>query len=204
MRRAIIAVRDLIEPRPIDTFAADPRRWLREQSRPLGPCWLLAHADDWVIWGRVDAERCVVGADAVATATSGATLAPPLRGVTLQSARLFSPRGEILVWRDGDLEWHARAIRQADGNEPAQLREAFDERQILWGDHGSPVADSDFVQLSDGAQGLRHVVPLSEATGSFSRRPLRLRVRHYLVEDEGGEARIVQSRLVNLSLEDLP
>lgn len=56
--------------------------------------------------------------------------------------------------------------------------------------------------MSDGVQGLYHAVPLPPETISTHKdggyRPLRLQVRHYLVDDELGQARIGFSRLVKL------
>ena len=58
--------------------------------------------------------------------------------------------------------------------------------------------------MSDGAQGLRHAIPL-DVRGKFdeSSRPLRLWVRHYLQDDESGFTRIVASRLFDVKLEEV-
>jgi hypothetical protein len=56
----------------------------------------------------------------------------------------------------------------------------------------------DFTLLRDGAQGLRHAVPVALAIGAADGKatPHRLLVRHYLADEDF--ARIVASRLVDL------
>ncbi len=56
--------------------------------------YLLAHAEDGVIWGRLDGEELIT------SHTIAPKYSPPLRAVTLQTVRLFAPVGELLVWRD--------------------------------------------------------------------------------------------------------
>jgi len=128
-------------------------------------------------------------------------VSPSLRIETLQQARLFAPKGEILLWRDGDGNWNARLIRDAEDGEEAVWQEAVDEAQILWGTDGR-VLSKGFTLMSNGAQGLRHVVPIEVNTkpGDLNR-PLRLRVRHYIEEDDEGYARIVASRLMDITTE---
>jgi len=239
----------------------DAHGWLQEAAHLYKLRWLLAHADDGVIWG------AVVG-NGAATSLALQPGGPSLSLETLQAARLFSTAAELLVWRDGRGAgargtWHARLVRDLDphievketeveeaagatgaagttgiaetsttagptgttettptaatgvaagsaeaseaGEAPADIMEgcSFDEEQILWGTHGEEagvVAGVTFVTMSDGAQGLRHTVPLTEAAGRHNGRPLRLSVRHYILEDgEGspvpGVARVVLSRL---------
>jgi len=154
-------------------------------AQRYGLSWLLAHADDGVVWG-----ACV-------DTDSGLRLAvqptpPTLRLTTLQMARLFAPHAELLLWREGI--WRARLVRDHVQGEEARpdgtmlLNEAFDEAQILWGDRttrAGTVEGVAFVTMSDGAQGLRHTVPLAVPLGRHDKRPLRLHVRHYVAEDGG-------------------
>ncbi len=177
----------------IDTTGiADVRSWLREMAGQYKLNWLLAHADDGVIWGENRADALVTSHEA-APDTS-----PPLRTATLQQARLFSISGELLLWRDDDGDWKASLIREARSNERPDYEESIDEWRILWGTEACPAVNG-FSRLNDGGQGLRHAVPI-EIAGVFneSGRPLRLQVRHYVTEDELGFARIAASRLVNL------
>ena len=169
----------------------DPKAWLQTQAVTYQLDWLLAHADDGAIWGRMEAGKLLVAPEP-----------PPLRLETLQQARLFSSAAELLLWRDGDNDFHARLIRDVNEAKNAVFTEALDERQMLWGTDAQPLKNTGFTVMSDGARGLRHVVPLHLA-GAFGEenRPLRLRVRHYLEEDASGFVRVTASRLVELTEE---
>lgn len=196
MKREIKPSPAVVEPIAVGDID-DIRAWLQTQANRHRLQWLLAHADDGVIWGRIAENGQLITADNVAPEVS-----PPLRSETLQQMRLFGEDGELLLWRDGDNEWHARLIRQPVDGEPPTFTEAIDELQILWGTDPNPL-DSAFTLMSDGAQGLRHAVPLV-VSGKYSEenRPLRLWVRHYLKYDENGFTRIIASRLVGLKLEN--
>lgn len=195
MKREIKQRPAVVEPVAVDSLG-DVKSWVEEQAAKHGLKWLLAHADDGVIWGRIDANGQLITSDSVAPHIS-----PPLRTETLQQARLFAEHAELLLWRDGDNRWHARLIRDAGDGETPTFTDAIDEPQILWGTDPQPLPEG-FTLMSDGAQGLRHAVPLKVA-GKFDEasRPLRLWVRHYLQDDEHGFTRIVASRLLDLRLE---
>jgi len=200
MIRTIQPAPALVEVAPVDGVVSDLPGWLAEAGRAYGLRWLLAHADDGVIWG-----QCLFSDDA-APRLALQPAPPALRPETLQMARLFGPDAELLLWRDSDGAWHARLLRDVAGDEKPIFQESFDEEQILWGDHGRVSGESNgvaFVEMSDGAQGLRHTVPLADAAGDYAERPLRLRVRHYVAEDgddspSPGFARVVASRLCEL------
>jgi CRISPR-associated protein (TIGR03984 family) len=168
----------------------DPATWLVQQAGN-SECYLLAHADDGLIWGKVENGVLTTSHDA-ARGTPYAEVSPPLREVTLQSARLFNNDCEILLWRD-DSSWRARAIYTANGDQ-ATFVEAIDERQLLWGNQAEAISDT-FTLLSDSGQGLRHIAPVAISADAL---PLRLRVRHLISEDKTGFARITASRLVTL------
>ncbi|MBI3950567.1 MAG: TIGR03984 family CRISPR-associated protein [Acidobacteria bacterium] len=194
MKREINSYPAVFEPITVGNIG-DVKDWLQTQAAQYKLKWVLAHADDGVIWGKVDNGQLITS-DAVASQVS-----PPLRLETLQTARLFALHAELLVWRDGDNQWHARLIRDAKNGEKVIWEGAVDESQVLWGTDTQSLAHG-FTLMTDGAQGLRHAVPL-EAKGKFDEqsRPLRLWVRHYLDEDDNGFARIVASRLFDLRME---
>jgi CRISPR-associated protein (TIGR03984 family) len=194
MRREIKPHPAVVECIPTDSIN-DVKEWLQTQAATHELKWLLAHADDGVIWGKVE-NRSLLTSDTVAPEVS-----PPLRSETLQQARLFAEHAELLLWCDGDNQWHARLIRQpADGETPT-FTDAIDEPQLLWGTHGEH--RNGFTLLRDGAQGLRHAVPVELPLGqNHEAKPPRLWVRHYLQDDENGFTRIVASRLVDLKEED--
>jgi CRISPR-associated protein (TIGR03984 family) len=196
--------------------AQQATEWFTEQAAALAKIigtadwYLLAHADDGVIWGKVAGGNLTMSDRAIGD--KHATLSPndtarteveaalktcaPLRRETLQQARLFCEKGELLVWRDGDNRFHARLLRDAQHGEASLWDEHFDEPQMLWGssNHDTPLPH-DFTLWSDGAQGLRHAMPLPpaiDAQGNAA--PPRLVVRHYI--SMKGFARVEASRLV--------
>jgi CRISPR-associated protein (TIGR03984 family) len=174
----------------------NPKEWLQAQAVQHSLQWLLAHADDGVIWGKLE-NGMLLTSDASAPEVS-----PPLRAETLQQARLFASHTELLLWRESESGWRARLIRDVDANTESHFQEAFDEPQILWGTRAQPLSNG-FTLMSDGVQGLRHAPPV-KLDGAFDerRRPLRLWVRHYLTKDENGFIYIAASRLFNLTVEE--
>lgn len=193
MKREIEQHPAVVEPVAVDSLG-NVRSWLQEQAGKHNLKWLLAHADDGVIWGRLNA-RQLVTSDSVAPEVS-----PPLRAETLQQARLFAEHAELLLWRDGDNQLHACLIRDAAEDETPTFTDAIDEAQLLWGTHGEH--RNNFTLLRDGTQGLRHAVPIPLPLGKNNETdPPRLWVRHYLEDDDNGFTRIVASRLFDLRLE---
>lgn len=177
---------------PINTTGlAEVGEWLFVQAQRYGLRWLLAHADDGVIWGRVEGDGLL---------TSGSVaqeISPPLCLQTLQQARLFAPHAELFLWRDGNNLWFARLIRDAQQGEAPTWEEAIDEPYILWGTAAKPLGRG-FTLMIEGGQGFRHAVPVEVRRGNLKEKLLCLWVRHYLGEDTDGFARIATSRLVKL------
>jgi len=192
MKRDIKACRELMRMVDVPT-PLEPVVWLTEQAGDA-ECFLLAHADDGLFWGKVESGVLSTSHDA-AHGSEYAEISPPLREATLQTARLFNENGEILLWRDAETgTWRARMIYTTNDDQAATFVEAIDEHQLLWGNQAEAISDT-FTLLSDGGQGLRHIVPISIPVEAL---PLRLRVRHLISEDDTGFARITASRLVAL------
>jgi CRISPR-associated protein (TIGR03984 family) len=192
MKREIKPCREVLQMLDVPA-QLDPAVWLAEQAGG-SDCYLLAHADDGLIWGK-EVNGVLVTSHDAARNTGYAQVSPPLREVTLQTARLFNHNGEILLWRDSEtLSWRARMIYTVNVSQAVTFVEAIDERQLLWGNQVEALPNT-FTVLSDSGQGLRHIAPVSIAAEAL---PLRLRVRHFISEDETGFARITASRLVTL------
>jgi CRISPR-associated protein (TIGR03984 family) len=194
MRREIEKQSYSLTPVEVDgVFSDDAADWLAEKARDYKLTTLLAHADDGLIWGRMDGERLISSHDAFPD------IAPKLRSLTLQQARLFGPQAELLLWRDREGKWSARLLDD-DGTEKQGYY--FDEAQLQWGDHQEGKETRGFTLAADGQEGLRHAPPLPAGEigfGPSGSHPLRLHVRHYLERDEDdGALIIVQSRLVKL------
>ncbi|MEH2169969.1 MAG: CRISPR-associated protein Csx19 [Nostoc sp.] len=171
------------------------RKWLQKkvQSSGYNLKYLLAHAEDGVIWGYFNPEGNLI------TATEPEKLFPKykfpvFRYETLQQCRVFGDSEEIMFWRTED---GLKAILIKDN----QHSEFITEQQILWGTQAEQIKDK-FTLVSDGSQGLRHAVPLP--TIEFDKtqklyRPLYIVVRNYINYDpKTGLARIYLSRLVSL------
>ncbi len=172
------------EVEPGAAFTADPAAWLAGQMGAGRP-WLLAHADDGVIWGKLSEDgQLHLSSDAF----DHPALAAPLRASTLLQVRVFGPAGELLIWRT-DTGFAGREI--ADG--AAAGADAYEETTLLWGRATTQVAGEFTVCVEDGA-GQRHAPPLQLKRGQRA----RLVVRHYVDYDEHGQAYVRLSRLVKV------
>ena len=169
--------------------------WLEEQAKKYTLEYLLAHAEDGVIWGHFKSSKLT---------TSGSKDVFPefakLHLSTLQQCRIFSKDAEVMLWKiDQDLK--ARLIT----DDHLSKGDYISEDQILWGTQAE-AEQNGFTLVSDGQQGLRHAVPLTTIPfnkANRSNRPLRLTVRHYIDYDELGVARIYLSRLVSLTAKEI-
>ncbi len=166
--------------------------WVVENA-PETAVTLLVFSLDGLIWGELESGALTTSHDVAPD------YSPALHRDTLQEARLFGKTAELHIWRANN-ELHAQIITDdLNGKE----HEYIDESQILWGNHAESIGESGFSLMSDGVQGLFHAVPLSSTKNSTQKdggyRPLRLQVRHYLVDGDFGQARIGFSRLVELT-----
>lgn len=191
MKREIINTTATCEAVKMDGFVDEPTKWLSRQMQARKLKYLLAHADDGVIWGRLDGEELITSHD-VASQYS-----PPLRAETLLTARIFAHAGELLAWRDEAGEWAGRLIAEVPQGATAEWINAVDEQQVLLGTKAKPL-ERGFALMSEGSQGLFHVVPLNPGQIDEQNRTLRLVVRHYLKADNYGFVRVNASRLISL------
>lgn len=176
--------------------------WIEKQAKDWQLNYLLAHAEDGVIWGRFDNSKLTTTDEIFDKNIFGVDL-PVLRLSTLQQCRIFGEKAEILLWQT-ESGWESRIIQ--DNPEVDHIQ----EWQVLWGTqkeigkNGKDGEKDGFTLLSDGSQGLKHAVPISVNENYFSKdkqklhRPVRLLVQHYIDYDDSGIARIYLSRLVNL------
>lgn len=178
---------------------AEVAAWLEARMKEGLP-FLLAHADDGVIWGKLVEQKLVTSRDAAAQ--TARDVSPPLRGVTLQQAFVFGPPGEVRLWRDGS-GWQCHQCRVAD--EQAFASPLPDEWQVLWGTKVIPEETKHgFTHIHElRQQGLDHIVPIQVNDQQLRERRLRLQMRHFIERDpDTGEARIAFSRLVNLVIQE--
>jgi len=109
--------------------------WLRRQMNRERK-WLLAHADDGVIWGRCDNDEIITSHDLAPD------ISPELRLITLQQAFIFGEQDEVRLWQEENGQksrWRARRLSDGEG------AVSIDETQVLWG--------SEIVEWNDGKDG---------------------------------------------------
>ncbi len=169
----------------------DVKTWLEEQASEYKLNYLLAHADDGVIWGKF--QDGMITADTVFPQAK-------LRKSTLQQCRIFGETSEVMLWNT-DEGFKARLIQ----DEHMNPEEYISEYQILWGTHGEKRESQGFTLLWDGKQGLKHAVPFThiELEEGKLKHPVRLKVNHYIDYNDAGVARIYLSRLVNLTAKEI-
>ncbi|WP_040483717.1 type III-D CRISPR-associated protein Csx19 [Lyngbya aestuarii] len=173
--------------------------WLQYKAKEQELKYLLAHADDGVIWGKFDQDGNLITANPSKELFPNSEELfpkhnlPVLRSQTLQQCRAFGDKTEVMLWKV-DKTWKARLIK----DDRLSKEDYICEKQILWGTQREREKNG-FTLVSDGSQGLKHAVPLTDITfQDKDYRPLRLKVRHYIDYDESGMARIYLSRLVHL------
>lgn len=191
--------------------------WLIGHAKANKLKYLLAHAEDGVIWGKFKDGELI-------TASSEFPQFAEFREFTLQQCRAFCENAEVMLWRTDD-GWKARLIeasrdevelipkfatlllqgRLTDLSEVGKQVGLIPEPQILWGTKVKYQAEKgEFTLVYDGQEGLEHAVPLPEIVDKFEqgkqprKRPLRLIVHHYFKYNNEGLAYIYLSRLVNL------
>lgn len=180
----------------------DLKAWIEEKAKELEQqakdnklTYLLAHADDGVIWGKFKDGELI-------TANSVFQQFPKLHPGTLQQCRIFGHKSEVMIWKI-DEGFKARLIQDDNLNKDDYITEP----QILWGTHGEKHQEG-FTLLWDGSQGLQHAVPftdieLEENENGKLKNKIRLIVRHYIHFDDSGVARIYLSRLVDLTNKEI-
>jgi CRISPR-associated protein (TIGR03984 family) len=189
--RAIVSGHSTTTQVTVDT-AVPLHSWLTKQASAYDLRWLLLHAEAGVIWGEQRGAALALSAPAAA-----------LNWNALQQARLFGKNSELFVWQ-GPQSWRARLIKDGSGNAAAW----FEEQQVMWGDQlaQEPSGITGFTALTEGSQGITHAPPIGDRVPVY-REPnekrlitdhARLLVRHYVVEDGAGVARVSYSRLVTL------
>jgi CRISPR-associated protein (TIGR03984 family) len=187
----------LTPPEKMTGPTADLVGWLESQPAVGQNNWLLAYAEDGVIWGKM------VNGKLTLAHQVRSDLCRPLRRETLLEARLFGEQAEVHLWRSGQ-EWRACRVTDQPG-----AGDAFDEVHRLWGNSVDGCQD-DFSVVSEPGLISSYVMPLAITPSDFAAmdkgfdtyRPFLLTCRHYFAYDEDtGEAYIALSRLVNLHFE---
>ncbi len=169
------------------------KQWIEDQHKAYELQYLLAHAEDGVIWGRFEKSQLI-------TAECLWPQSPLLQPSTLQQCRIFGKNAEVMLWRK-DNGWQARVIQDKNMKQADHIV----EKQMLWGSWIKKTGQG-FTLLVDGQQGLKHAVPITVIITDQSQKkttPLKLvclNVKHYIKYDDVGIAFIYRSRLLDLTL----
>lgn len=172
------------------------------------PLWLLAHCDDGVIWGIV--EKDALRLPLAFSIRSDISLPRP-RAMTIQQLRIFGGRGELLIWRNEDVQrtvggggsgWlRGRLLLDQPIDSERPHTRPKDERWLLFGDTvESSGTDRAFAVVAERRRRRVQVVPIAEGLldGSFR---LALNVKHYFECDAvSGCVRRAVTRLVSLEV----
>ena len=158
--------------------------WLSQQFSEYNLRWLLAYADDGVIWGEMRQDGLHLSSE------SFPEVSPFLRYITLKEARLFNENAEMHLWSDGEI-WRGVLVKDDNGSEV----ECYDESYLLWGTDKRKSNDG-FTLVYQGSEGLCHALPTS--SGEIVRFPMNIKVRHFIDYDSDGQAYVAFSRLVSL------
>ena len=175
--------------------------WVRDEGvvvpEVAGTCWLLAHCDDGVVWGRYDKTK----KKWKLSSEPFPCISPELRKDNLQQLRLFGENMEVLIWR-AENNFQGRILQDEEGTEEENLHPQIETR-ILVGDRILDGPCDNFTLVGD-AGGSRHAVPFCCKEDDFEKRghphwPLRLTIKHYLTQDQDtGVVRVTASRLVKV------
>lgn len=162
------------------------KEWFEEKAKAYGLTCLLVHADDGIIWGKMQNGKMHL---------SSRVYGPELRSMTIQTAYLFGESGELFLWKNDNMSWNARLVKDGFKDGDSEDIEYYDECHLMWGDTIEENKDG-FVLLCQGSEGLRHAPPLGAKRKNICYPKLKL--RHYLSYDEDGQAYIKFSRLVSI------
>lgn len=176
-------------------FAESNGGWLVENTAELLESdkigYVLIHADDGVLWGRIEDGRLVT--------PSRDEWVPELRSKTVQQCRVFGSKGELFIWRESEGIWNGRLLIE-DGT----AYRSKERRAILYGSRiDSHPAPQGFVSVIELGVGMRQIVPVEvppEALKDDERDfkedwRVALTVVEYSSEDDDGQVMIVCSRL---------
>jgi CRISPR-associated protein (TIGR03984 family) len=160
----------------------DPIAEINDQLKGGKFEYLLAHADDGVIWGIVINENLTLSSEYFPE------ISPKLRSETLREVRLFGQKGEWFLWQTAN-GLQSREIIEGQGEEGETISESL----ILWGTDCEETRGK-FSLVREADMGIRQALPMPWN----GRHKNRLLYKHYLDYDKNSVAYIKLSRLVDL------
>ncbi len=182
-------------------FADNNAGWLTERAAEFldfnETGYVLIHADDGVLWGRIEGKQLITPPESDWT--------PKLRSVTIQQCRVFGEKGELFVWRESEGAWKGRLL--IEDNSTYRPKE---KKAILYGSQTTgQSAPPGFTPLIETGVGMRQIIPIQvpeeawkpEKASKNDERKFKsnwramLTVVEYLTEDDEGQVIIACSRL---------
>jgi CRISPR-associated protein (TIGR03984 family) len=174
--------------------AINLREWITKQMSDNKLEFLLAFADDGVIWGRMDNGILTIAREASEKEDKRYV---ELRDKTLQRAYAFNQGMEVRLFCDESNHWKAYQVQDVDE------KNVIVESQILWGDkldeNDQPIRTG-FMRLLADRKGIDpQVYPIKDGFDP-EKDCVRLKVHHVVdFNEDTGEAYIKFSRLAGLS-----
>jgi CRISPR-associated protein (TIGR03984 family) len=171
--------------------------WAMIQLQKYGD-YLLAFADDGIIWGRLVNGVLITSHDAAKSKFPDDPTkwnSPEFREETIQQIFIFGKDSEVRLFKDELGNW--KTLRVVDASVDSD--EIIIESQILWGDQSEGDAQDGFLQVSEFRKGIpNQYLPVDGPLGKDD--CVRLKVHHLVEYGETGEARIAISRLAGLKV----
>lgn len=154
-----------------------------------GSGWVLGHAMDGLLWGKIAAGRMVLANDA------DPTWGAPLKRANLLDLRVFNRTKEMRIWpADGMLQ--CCLVYESQGEAPSL---AYDEHQIFIAGKRRAFLEANGVKFSliEGPSGQCHAIPVD---WNGERQIQRLWVRHYVFpRNDNGMLAVTESRLLDIA-----
>ena len=154
-------------------------KWAKEGGEIVRP-YLLVHADDGVIWGKVENDTLTTSSNAFPD-----VFKVKLRWETIQQLRLFGPESELFSWQcEGALCDPITKPYQSESK-----LDVVEENVLLWG----KVIENKkgFSLCYEGEQGLMHAPPIEAEVGSA----IYLVTHQFITYDKHGQLQVVNGRL---------
>lgn len=150
--------------------------------------WLLGHAMNGLVWGRIEAGKVILANDA------DASWGAKLKRMTLLDLRVFNIDAELRIWRM-DRRLHGCMVSESTQNGRCLT---YEEDQILIAGNrkGCQTVNGLSFSLIEGPAGQHQAIPVNwDGRGQT----YRLWVRHYIpLQSENGMLRVTDTRLLQV------
>lgn len=177
----------IVENLVVDGFCDNPLNWFMDQPSVGDFSWLLAYADDGVVWGKICNGKLMI-----ANNIFGESF-PKMNTKKIHFVRFFGHLAEIRVFQKDSI---FSAVRLED--EPND-KLSFIRSYFLWGNSVRDVKDG-WTFVEEGQHGIFQAIPIEIPHLNDNKTTrLKIRIRYYLdFEKEHGQAKVVGNRFVGI------